>query len=81
MLSPSASIDPITVSAFAPLFAVLSQVQPVLDEPGQVQALGQHRRRERAGVRHQVAFAEPRGDPAQVVVCSHSAGALPSGDP
>jgi len=78
-LSPPASIDPITDTAFAPLFATLSQAQSPVDQPGQVQPLSQHRGRQQPGVRHQIRLVEAHRHSAQIVLCSHSAGALLSG--
>jgi hypothetical protein len=50
--------------------AVPRQVQPLVDQPGQVDPLRQHRRRQQPGVRHQIALIEGRGDTAQVMRCS-----------
>jgi hypothetical protein len=59
---------------------VRRQIQAIVDQSGQVDPLRQHRRREQPGVRHLIALIEAPGDAAQIVFCSHSAGALPSGD-
>ena len=67
MLSPPASIDPITVSAFAPLFAPsLGQPEPLVDQLAQPDPLGQHRRRQQPRVRHQIRLGEAHRDPTQV---------------
>ena len=60
--------------------AVLNQMQAPVDQPGQVQPLSQDRRREQPRVRHQIRLVEAHRNPAQLVICSHSASALPSDD-
>lgn len=77
MLSPPASIDPTTDSALVPLLApCLASFNRPVDQPRQIKALGQQRRREQSGVRHQIALIESRGDTAQVMGCSHPSDAL-----
>ena len=50
--------------------AMPGQVQPSLDQPGQVHTLGQRRRRQQPGVRHRTRLVETHRDPAQVIRCS-----------
>ena len=56
--------------------AVPGHGEPLLDQPGQVQALGQRRRRQQSSVRHQIRLVETHRDPAQIVRCSHPSDAL-----
>jgi hypothetical protein len=56
------------------------QAKPTIDDPTKVHPLRQHRRRQQARIRHQIPLIEGRGNTTQIVVGSHSAGALPLGD-
>ncbi len=58
-LSPPASTDPITVSAFVPLFRTMpNQTKPRIDQLSQTQPLGQHRRQQQTGARQQIPLIE-----------------------
>jgi hypothetical protein len=56
--------------------AVRGQSQPVVDQLLDAEALGQRRRGQQPGRRHEIRLVEPHIHPGQIVRCSHPSDAL-----
>ena len=79
--SPPSSIDPITVNAFVPLFAPCAgQTHALLDQTGEPDLLGQHRRGQQSRARHEIRLVATHRHAAEIVGSSHLPGAFRAGE-